>query len=47
MIPTSAEGTMPLIQIQRDWSTTFVILDSGVRKYDYSSVSAGKIYMAS
>ena len=28
MIPTSAEGTMPLIQIQRDCSTTFVILDS-------------------
>ena len=28
MIPTSAEGTMPHIQIQRDCSTTFVILDS-------------------
>ena len=28
MIPTSAAGTMPLIQIQRDCSTAFVILDS-------------------
>ena len=28
MIPTSTAGTMPLIQIQRDCSTAFVILDS-------------------
>ena len=28
MIPTYAAGTMPLIKIQRDCSTAFVILDS-------------------
>ena len=27
-IPTTAAGTMPLVQIQRDCSTAFVILDS-------------------
>ena len=28
MVPTSAAGTMSLIQIHRDGSTAFVILDS-------------------
>ena len=27
-IPTTAVGTMPLVQIQRDFSTALVILDS-------------------